>query len=87
MRKWRLWYRQYILKLNNKYDNTHVVIAGAKGILQSQDRAQLAKFGGPATLSIVWAESLLTRSQRHIYKITTVEHELTGARQTGRPRN
>ena len=36
-------------------------IAEAKGILQSQDRTQLAEFGGPATLSIAWAKSLLKR--------------------------
>ena len=35
--------------------STAVFIAGAKGILMTQDRTRLAEFGGPVTLTKVWA--------------------------------
>ena len=41
--------------------STAVVIAGAKGILMTQDRTRLAEFGGPVTLTKAWAISLLKR--------------------------
>ena len=55
--------QQYILKLRETGSviNTAVVISGARGILQSQDRTRLAEFGGPATLTTAWTKSLLRR--------------------------
>jgi hypothetical protein len=41
--------------------NTSIVIPGARGILKSQDRTRLSEFGGPATLSRLWAKSLMKR--------------------------
>ena len=41
--------------------STDIVRAGAKGILLNQDRTRLAEFGGPVTLTKVWAVSLLKR--------------------------
>ena len=53
--------QQYVLKLRETGSaiNTAVVISGARGILQSQDRTRLAKFVGLATLTTAWAKSLL----------------------------
>jgi len=41
--------------------NTDVTIAAAQGILQAMEASRLAKNGGPATLSVSWAKSLLKR--------------------------
>ena len=55
--------QNYILKTREKGGTitTAIVIAGAKGIVKSIDRSLLAEFGGPATLNVSWAKSLLTR--------------------------
>ena len=41
--------------------NTTLVVAGAKGIVESLDRTQLVEYGGDITLTTLWAESLLKR--------------------------
>ena len=41
--------------------NTDVTTAAARGILKVMDPSRLAKYGGPATLSVPWAKSLLHR--------------------------
>ena len=53
--------QEYVLCVRAKGGvvNTAVVIAGARGLLQSLDRARLAEYGGPATLSRGWAKPLL----------------------------
>jgi len=38
-----------------------VTIAAARGIVQVMEASRLAKNGGPATLSVPWAKSLLKR--------------------------
>ena len=53
----------YVLKLR-EYGcpvDTYLVVAAAKGITQAMDRTRLAEAGGPATLTISWAKSLLKR--------------------------
>ena len=39
----------------------HVTIAAAKGLAQVMEPSRLSKNGGPATLSVSWAKSLLKR--------------------------
>lgn len=38
-----------------------MVIAGAKGIVQTMDRTWLAEYGGPTSLTRGWANSILER--------------------------
>ena len=54
--------QEYILKLREHGSaiNTFVV-AVAKGLALAMDRTRLAEYGGPATLTIPWAKSLLKR--------------------------
>ena len=40
---------------------TEIVIATAKGLAKVIDHTRLEKYGGPATLSVPWAKSLLKR--------------------------
>ena len=58
--------QEYILCVRAKGGivNTAMVIAGARGLLQSLDRARLAEYGGLATMSRGWAKSLLKFSRR-----------------------
>ena len=55
--------QEYILKLREGGCpvNTEIVRAAAKGLIQAMDRTRLAECGGPATLSVAWAKSLLHR--------------------------
>ena len=55
--------QNYIMKMrHNKVTiNTAIVIASAKGIVESMDRTRLSQYGGPATLTECWAKSLLNR--------------------------
>jgi len=55
--------QEYVLKLREVGCpvNTDVTIAAAQGILQAMEASRLAKNGGPATLSLPWAKSLLKR--------------------------
>jgi len=41
--------------------NTTVVVAAARGVAKAIDRTRLAQYGGPATLTVDWAKSLLKR--------------------------
>ncbi len=41
--------------------NTPIVIAGARGIIQNMDRTMLAEYGGPASPTRGWANSILKR--------------------------
>lgn len=50
---------------------TAVVRASARGLLLAMDRSRLQEFGGPATLSIPWARSLLKRMNYTRRKATT----------------
>ena len=53
----------YVLKLR-EYGcpvDTYLVVAAAKGITQAMDRTRLAEAGGPVTLTVSWAISLLKR--------------------------
>ena len=53
----------YILMLREQgcVVTTEIVIAAAKGLAKVIDRTRLEKYGGPATLSVSWAKSLLKR--------------------------
>ncbi len=55
--------QEYIRRIRDSAGiiNTAIVVSSARGILLSQDRTRLAEFGGPATLTIPWAKSLLKR--------------------------
>ena len=53
----------YIKKLRNAGSvvNRHILIAGAKGIVEFNDRSLLSENGGPIALDRSWAESFLRR--------------------------
>ena len=55
--------QEYILKLRDHGSaiNTAIVIAVAKGLALAMDHTRLAVHGGPATLTVPWAKSLLKR--------------------------
>lgn len=55
--------QEYIMKVREAKGvvNTNIVRAGARGLLKRLDRTRLAEYGGPATLSKGWADSLLKR--------------------------
>ena len=55
--------QEYILKLREHgcAVNTTIVIAAARGLGRIVDRTRLSECGGPATLSVSWAKSLLKR--------------------------
>ena len=55
--------QEYILKLREHgcAVNTTVVIAAARGMGRNIDCTRLSECGGPATLSVCWAKSLLKR--------------------------
>ena len=51
--------------------STHLIIAAARSIAQAMDRTRLAEYGGPATLTISWAKSLLKRRNSTKRRATT----------------
>ena len=55
--------RKYVLKVREQGGavNTTLVVAGAKGIVDSLDRTRLVEYGGDITLTTSWAKSLLKR--------------------------
>ena len=55
--------QEYILMLREQgcIVTTEIVIATAKGLAKVIDHIHLEKYGGPATLSVPWAKSLLKR--------------------------
>ena len=55
--------QSYILKLRERGCpvNTEIVRAAARGIVQTMGTTRLAEYGGPSTLSVAWAKSLLQR--------------------------
>ena len=55
--------QEYILMLREQgcIITTEIVIATAKGLAKAIDRTRLEKYGGPATLGVPWAKSLLRR--------------------------
>ena len=75
--------QEYILKLREHgcAVNTTVVIAAARGLTKIIEPTHLSECGGPATLSVSWAKSLLkciNFTKRHVNSgIAKVEH--TGA--------
>ena len=50
---------------------TVIVVAVAKGLALAMDRTRLAEYGGPATLTIPWAKSLLKRMNFTKRRVTT----------------
>ena len=65
--------KKYIIKMREKGApiTTAVVIASARGLLTCMDRTRLQEFGGPATLTKAWAQSLLRRMNFSKRKGTT----------------
>jgi len=65
--------KEYNLKLRDHgcAINTTVVIAVARGLGTVLERTRLVKYGGPATLSIPWAKSLLKRMDFTKRRVTT----------------
>ncbi len=57
--------QNYIIKLREKGApiTSAVVVASAKGLPTCMDRTRLHEFGGPATISPAWAQSILRRMQ------------------------
>ena len=55
--------QKYILSIREADGiiNTAIVIAGARGLIQSIDRTMLTEYGGPASLTRGWAISILKR--------------------------
>ena len=55
--------KKYILTIREADGivNTPIVIAGARGIVHKIDRTMLTKYGGPASLTRGWANSILKR--------------------------
>ena len=55
--------RRYVLQLRERGGavNTMVVMAGAKGIVETLDRTRLVENGGDIDLTVTWAKSLLKR--------------------------
>ena len=55
--------QKYMLKVweRGRAVNTTLVVAGAKGIVESLDRTRLVEYGGDITLTTSWAKSLLKR--------------------------
>ena len=55
--------RRYVLQLRKRGGavNTMVVMAGAKGIVETLDRTRLVENGGDINLTVSWAKSLLKR--------------------------
>ena len=53
----------YVQTLHNNVGSvtTAIVSAAARGILMKVSRSMLSKYGGPATLTKAWAQSLLQR--------------------------
>ena len=72
--------QEYVLKLRDHgYPiNTFIVIAVAKGLGEVMDLTRLAKYGGPATLTVPWAKSLLKRMDFTKRRATTMSNPLTG---------
>ena len=65
--------QEYVLKLRD-YGcpiNISIVINEARGLGEVIDRTRLAKYGGPATLTVPWAKSLLKRMNFTIRRATT----------------
>ena len=58
--------------------NTSIVIAVAKGLGEIMDLTRLAKYGGPATLTVPWAKSLLKRMDFTKRRATTKCNPPTG---------
>ena len=55
--------QKYVLKVRERGGavNTTLVMAGAKGIVESLDRTQLVEYGGDITYITLWAQFLLKR--------------------------
>ena len=55
--------QEYVLKVRERgcAVNSALVVAGARGIVESLDRSRLVEYGGYVTLTIPWARSLLKR--------------------------
>jgi len=69
--------------------NTTIVVAVARGIAKAMDQTRLAEYGGPATLTVDWAKSLLkmmnftkrratTKSSPQIDDLTEVKQAFLG---------
>ena len=56
--------RKYALKVRKRGGavNTTLVVAGAKGIVESLDRTRLVEYGGDITFTTSWAKFLLNPS-------------------------
>ena len=78
--------QQYVLKLRECGCpvNTVIVLPVARGIAKAMERTRLAEQGGPATLTIPWAKSLLKRmnftKRRVSTKSTRLTHDLEEAK-------
>ena len=55
--------QEYVLKVRERgcAVNSALVVAGARGIVESLDRSRLAEYGGHVTLTVSWARSVLKR--------------------------
>ena len=55
--------KQYVLQLRaaGGVINADVVVAAARGIVESKDRSKLVEYGGQISIEKSWAKSLLTR--------------------------
>lgn len=72
--------QEYVLKLRDHgcLINTSIFIAVAKGLGEVMDLTRLAKYGGPATLTVPWAKSLLKRMDFTKRRATTKSNPPTG---------
>ena len=72
--------QEYLLKLRDHGCpiNTSIIIAVTRGLGEVIDQTRLAKYGGPATLTVPWAKLLLKRMNFMKRRATTKSNPPTG---------
>ena len=72
--------QEYLLKLRDHGCpiNTSIIIAVTRGLGEVIDQTRLAKYGGPATLTVPWAKLLLKRMNFTKRRATTKSNPPTG---------
>ena len=65
--------QKYVLQVRERGGaiNTAMVVAGAKGIIESLDKTRLVEYGGHVVLTRSWAKSLLKRMKFTRRRATT----------------